>query len=149
LRGNFFLCEVVLSGMKYCVAYIGVALVFLSVDALWLGVIITDFMQSHLSHLLADQTNLMIAALFYLFYAGGIVLFAVKPALEAKSLKIALIYGGVFGLLCYGTYDLTNLATLKDWPVQVVVVDMAWGTFLTALSAGAGFTAVQKFSTTR
>mgnify|MGYP006288730927 CR=1 FL=1 len=129
----------------YFIAYIATAVTFLAIDALWLGVIIKDFMQSHLGELLREEPDLMIAAGFYLVYAIGIVIFAIKPALADQNWHLALIYGALFGFMCYGTYDMTNLATLKNWPVSVVVVDIAWGTFLTAFSAVIGYFAVQKF----
>lgn len=81
---------------------------------------------------MTDKPNLAIAGLFYLFYVVGVVILAVYPALEKQSWSTALIYGGLLGLVAYGTYDITNLATLKNWPPIVAVVDIIWGTLLTA-----------------
>jgi uncharacterized membrane protein len=86
-----------------------------------------------------DRPNMSAAALFYLIYVVGIVLFAVGPALKNESLVYAIAYGALFGFFTYATYDLTNYATLKDWPVMVAVVDTAWGTALAGFSAGAGY----------
>jgi len=129
--------------MTYFIAYIATAIVFLSIDAIWLGVVAKSFFSSNIGHLMTSNINFVAAAGFYLLYAIGIVFFAIKPALDSESLKTALLYGALFGFFCYGTYEMTNFATLKDWPVKIVIVDMAWGTFLTTLSAGAGYFVVQ------
>lgn len=125
--------------MTWIVAYLTTALVFLAADALWLGLAMKDFYARQLGGLLRDQPDLLVAGLFYLVYAGGIVLFAVAPALQSGSWRLALGYGAALGLLAYGTYDATNLATLKGWPVVVSVVDTLWGISLTALTALAGY----------
>ncbi len=125
--------------MTYLVAYLATALIFLAVDALWLGVIARDFYASQLGDLLRPEPNLAVAAAFYAVYAGGVVVFAVAPALAAGSLVTALWRGALLGFLAYGTYDLTNLATLRHWPITMSIVDVAWGTALTAGAAAAGF----------
>lgn len=132
--------------MKHIKAYLFTAIPFLAIDAVWLGFIITDFFKANIGHLMADTVNFPVAAGFYLLYAAGIVFFAVKPALEQSSAKKALINGALFGFFCYGTYDMTNLATLRDWPAIVAVVDITWGTTLTGLSALIGYALTQKFS---
>jgi len=125
--------------MTWITAYVATAVVFLAVDAVWLTVAMKSFYARQLGGLLREQPDLAVAGLFYLVYAGGIVFFAVAPALQAGSWRIALVYGGILGLLAYGTYDATNLATLKGWPVTVSVVDTLWGITLTAVSATAGY----------
>ena len=105
--------------------------VFFIIDLLWLGTIATKLYQSQIGFLLGP-VNWTAAILFYLLYIVGILVFAVHPALEAQSLSTAIIYGALFGFFAYATYDLTNLATLKDWPVFVTIVDLAWGTILTS-----------------
>lgn len=107
--------------------------VFFAIDLVWLGVVARDFYRRHLGHLLSDQVNWPAAILFYLVFIAGIVFFAVKPALEAGSGLRALTYGAFLGFLAYATYDLTNQATVRDWPVLVTVVDLVWGTVLSAL----------------
>lgn len=113
--------------------------VFFLIDMLWLGVVARDFYQYHLGHWLADEVNWVAAVCFYLFYIVGILVFAVMPALETGSLRRAAMLGGFFGLITYATYDLTNLATLRDWPLIVVFVDITWGGVLCALVATASY----------
>lgn len=106
--------------------------IFFAIDLVWLGVVAKTFYRQHIGHLLAAQVNWAPAILFYLVFIAGIVFFAVKPALEASSATRALAYGALFGFLTYATYDLTNHATMRDWPLIVTVVDLAWGTVLSA-----------------
>jgi uncharacterized membrane protein len=131
--------------LKYCVAYAATATIFLLVDLVWLGFAAKSFYRSGIGALLADEINVPAAVIFYLLYIVGIVIFAISPALESGSWRTSLIMGALFGFFAYATYDMTNLATLRDWPVAVAVVDMAWGTFLTGLSATAGFLATKYF----
>lgn len=133
--------------MKPFLAAWGVtAVVFLVIDAIWLGLIATSFYRRALGDLMLDQPKLQIAALFYIGYTFAVVLLAAAPAARSGSLTQALFYGAVFGLASYGTYDVTNMSTLKNWPVTMSLVDMAWGTVLTATSAAAGFVAYRYFS---
>jgi len=104
---------------------------FFAIDLVWLGVVARTFYRQHLGHLLAADVNWPAAVLFYLVYIAGIVIFAVKPALDAGSAARAATCGALLGFLAYATYDLTNQATMRDWPVLVTVVDLAWGTVLT------------------
>jgi uncharacterized membrane protein len=129
--------------LKYFVAYAVTATVFLLVDLVWLGFAARAFYRTNIGALLADQINVTAAVIFYLLYIAGIVIFAISPALESGSWRTSLIMGSLFGFFAYATYDMTNLATLRDWPVAVAVVDMAWGAFLTGLSATAGFFAAK------
>lgn len=109
--------------------------VFFLIDIIWLGLVAKDFYQTHLGFIMGP-VNWTAAIIFYLLYIIGIVVFAVSPALTAQSLQKAILLGALFGFMAYATYDLTNLATLKDWPLIVVLVDMAWGTVLTGTVAG-------------
>jgi uncharacterized membrane protein len=113
--------------------------VFLAVDLLWLGVLARGFYQTHLGPLLAPAVNWTAALVFYLLYVVGILVFAVLPGLAKDSLAVAAGWGALFGLFTYATYDLTNLATLRDWPLRVVVVDILWGVVLCTVVASAGF----------
>ncbi|MCA0317065.1 MAG: DUF2177 family protein [Proteobacteria bacterium] len=124
---------------SYATAYAASAVVFFGIDFLWLSTISTNFYRSRIGGLLLDQPNLGVAGLFYLVYVAGIVHFAVLPGLNATSWTTALINGALLGLVAYGTYDMTNLATLKNWSVTVSVVDMAWGVTLSAAAATAGY----------
>ena len=125
--------------MLFLKAYIATAIVFFVLDFVWLTRMADPFYRAHIGGLMLNQPRLGIAALFYIFYVVGIVVFAVLPALRAESLQTAVLLGALLGLIAYGTYDITNYATLRGWPVTVLVVDIAWGTALTAVSAGAGY----------
>lgn len=129
--------------LKYFVAYVATATIFLVVDLVWLGFAAKTFYRATIGALLADEINITAAVTFYLLYIVGIVIFAISPALESGSWRTSLSMGALFGFFAYATYDMTNLATLRDWPVVVTAMDMAWGTFLTGLSATAGFLAAR------
>lgn len=103
---------------------------FLMLDLLWLGVVARSFYRSQLGHLMRADVNWAAAVSFYLVFVVGIVLLVVRPAIERASLSQALLLGALFGLVTYAAYDLTNLATLEGFPVQMVVVDLLWGTAL-------------------
>ncbi|TVP77945.1 DUF2177 family protein [Thioalkalivibrio sp.] len=113
--------------------------VFLAVDLLWLGVVARGFYQTQLRPFLSPRVNWPAAFIFYLLYVVGILIFAVLPGLAANSLAVAAGWGALFGFFTYATYELTNLATLKDWPLKVVLVDTAWGAALCTTVASAGF----------
>lgn len=128
-----------LSLVTYLVAYLATAIVFFAIDFVWLGTVATKFYRDGIGHLMADDVNFAAAGGFYLIYVSGIVFFAVAPALAGGGWKVALLYGALFGFFCYATYDFTNLATLRDWPLYVSLVDLAWGTFLTGTAAIGGY----------
>ena len=132
--------------MPYVIAYISTAIVFFALDYLWLTRIAIGFYREQIGSLMLASPNFAAAGVFYLFYVVGVVYFAVMPAVSAGSLVTALINGALLGLLAYGTYDMTNLATLKGWSLQMSLVDMAWGAFLTATAAAAGYLAVTRFA---
>ncbi|MEM7290879.1 MAG: DUF2177 family protein [Pseudomonadota bacterium] len=118
--------------MLFLKSYIAGLIAFLVIDYIWLKYVALTFYRSNIGHLMTDTPNLAVAGLFYLFYVVGVVILAVNPALEKQSWMIALCYGGLLGFVAYGTYDITNLATLKNFPPIVAIVDMIWGTVLTA-----------------
>ncbi len=132
--------------MKYVVAYISTTVIFLAIDALWLGIVAKNFYAQQLGDLMAKSIKFHIAAIFYLVYTVGIVVFAIGPALEAEKIVLAIGYGALFGFLAYGTYDFTNMATIRDWPTIVSVVDILWGTFITSVSATLGYLITRQFS---
>jgi uncharacterized membrane protein len=105
---------------------------------IWLGFVATKFYQSQIGFLLGP-VNWPAAIVFYLLYIVGIIIFAVSPALEAQSLGKAMLLGALFGFFAYATYDFTNLATIKDWPILVTVVDLIWGTVLTTSVAAVSY----------
>lgn len=131
---------------QHLIAYISTAIVFLVIDFVWLTQIASKFYSEQLGDLLLEKPNLGIAVAFYLIYVVGIVVFAVAPALKAGSFQYAVLYGAMFGFFAYATYDLTNLATLKNWSVAVALVDVSWGTVLTGVAAGAGYAITNTFS---
>lgn len=128
--------------MRYAVAYLVTAVVFLGLDAIWLTQIALGMYRRELAGLLLDQPNLLIAGIFYLVFVAGIVILAIAPALNGGGWVNALLMGAVLGLVAYGTYDITNLSTLKGWSVTVTLADLVWGTVLTGLAATAGYLAV-------
>jgi uncharacterized membrane protein len=119
--------------------------VFFVIDIVWLGVIARGFYRRHLGFILSPDVNWVAAVTFYLIYIAGIIFFAVRPALASGRLSEAALIGGLFGFFTYATYDLTNMATIKDWPLKIVVVDILWGTCLCALVAGLSFLIARQF----
>lgn len=112
-------------------------------DALWLSVVANKFYKSQIGQLLLDKPNMGAAIAFYIIYVVGVVVFVLIPALEKDSWQHALGYGAFFGLVAYATYDLTNLATLKSFPLKLVIVDLIWGTLLTGTVAVLSFLAIK------
>lgn len=123
---------------RFVLAYSGTALVFLAADFIWLGTIAKNLYRSQMGHLLADEFRLGPAVIFYLMYIAGIVYFAIIPALASGRWQDAVLPGALLGFMAYGTYDFTNWAVMRDWPVGLTFIDLAWGTALTALAAAAG-----------
>lgn len=119
--------------MKILFTYAIATAAFFALDMLWLGVIAKNFYREKLGALMAPDVNWTAAIIFYLLYIGGIVYFAIYPALKEANWQLALLNGALLGGLCYATYDLTNMATLNKWPWEIVVVDIIWGTVLTGL----------------
>jgi uncharacterized membrane protein len=119
--------------MQYLLPYVVALIVGLVIDAFWLGFVARSFYANNIGHLMASHPNWLAAGLFYLLFVVAIVYFVVAPALQNNaSIMSIIISGAMLGLIAYGTYDLTNQATLRDWPWIVTIVDLAWGAFLTA-----------------
>jgi uncharacterized membrane protein len=112
--------------------YLVTLFVFFAIDMVWLGLIAKSFYQSQIGYLMKATPNWTAAIIFYLLFIVGLVVFVVAPSLAKQSWSQALLLGALFGLICYATYDLTNLATIKNWPILVTVVDLIWGTVLSA-----------------
>lgn len=127
--------------MQFFTTYIAGLIAFLVIDFIWLKYIALSFYREQIGHLMLDKPNLGIALLFYLVYVVGVVILAINPALEKGQWTTAVLYGGLLGFVAYGTYDITNLATLKTWPPIVAIVDMIWGTVLTASVAAIAYLA--------
>ncbi|MFC1789951.1 DUF2177 family protein [Patescibacteria group bacterium] len=118
--------------------------VFLAIDLVWLSFVAKDFYAKQIGFLMKTNVNFVAAILFYLLFIVGLVVFAILPALEKNSWTQALFLGALLGLVSYATYDLTNLATIKDWPLVVTIVDMVWGTVLGLLVSLASYFIVKK-----
>ena len=132
--------------MSLLISYAATGIVFLALDAVWLGLMASRLYRPMIGGLMADDVNIPAAVLFYLLYVAGIVVFAVQPALASGRWTTSLLLGGFFGLVAYGTYDLTNQATLRNWPVLITIADLIWGTALTAISATAGMVITRLFA---
>lgn len=131
--------------MSSIAVYVATLLVFTGIDLIWLGYVAHGYYRSQIGHLLAAQLNMTAAIAFYLLYALGLVIFAVQPAVAAGGVSKALLLGSMFGLFCYATYDLTNLATLKNWSLPLSLADMGWGAVLSGVAAAAGTWVAQRF----
>ncbi|MFA7117941.1 MAG: DUF2177 family protein [Sphaerochaetaceae bacterium] len=101
--------------------------VFLVIDMIWLGLIAKNFYAKQIGFLMKSNINWLAAIIFYLLFIVGLVLFVITPAMQKNSWLQALLFGALFGLITYATYDLTNLATIKDWPILVTAIDLVWG----------------------
>ncbi len=117
---------------------------FFALDMVWLGAVAKSFYRSQIGFLLRDDVNWPAAISFYLLFILGLVVFTITPALENRSWLEALWRGALFGLITYATYDLTNQATVKDWPALVTLVDMAWGVVLASSVSVATYAALTK-----
>ncbi len=106
--------------------------VFFAIDMIWLGVVAKNFYRAQIGTLMKSNVNWTAAIIFYLIFIAGLIIFVITPAMANNSWTHALLFGALFGLVCYATYDLTNLAVAKDWPLWVTIVDLAWGSVLAA-----------------
>jgi len=123
---------------SFIAGYVASAIAFLVLDALWLTTMADRLYRPALGRLMLDRFALAPAALFYAIYVAGVVIFAVAPGVASGRWTTSLLTGALFGLVAYATYDLTNQATLRDWPWRVTIADMAWGTLATGLAAACG-----------
>ena len=119
-------------------AYVATLIVFLALDAVWLSTMAERLYKPAIGHLMRDGFALAPAIAFYLLYVLGLVVFSVRAGLDSGRATAAAWRGALFGLVAYATYDLTNQATLRDWPWAVTLTDLAWGTFASALACAAG-----------
>lgn len=132
--------------MQYVIAYFAAALTFFALDMAWFAGLAKNFYFSRLGELVRDRPDFLVAGVFYAGYVAGIVYFAIAPALAGGGMARALVNGALVGLLAYGTYDMTNLATLRGYPAEVAIVDILWGVFLTMTAAGAGYAAAGRLA---
>ena len=128
----------------FIVAALIASLIFLVIDVIWLSLATKSFYGPRIGHLFADKPVLWAAGLFYILYMVGMALIVIQPCIEPNSITKSIYIGFIFGLVAYGTYNLTNMAVLKDWSVTVAFVDMFWGGFLTATSSTLGIYLAKK-----
>ncbi len=119
--------------------------VFFAIDMTWLGLVAKNFYREQIGFLMATDINWPAAIIFYLLFIAGLILFVISPAVEKRMWLDALLMGALFGLITYATYDLTNLATVKNWPVLVTIVDLAWGATLSASVSLTSYLIATKF----
>ena len=117
---------------------------FLLIDGLWLTVVAKNFYNKHLGFLMTKTPNLLAAAIFYLIYVFAMIVFVISPGIAKGSFWSLVLNASLFGLVCYATYDLTNMATIQNWPLTVTLVDIAWGVFASILVAAVSFLIFQK-----
>ena len=135
-----------MSIMKSIVVYVSMAVLLILIEYLWLGILASEFYHKELAQFMSRDVNWVAVIPFYLIYVTGILIFAVLPSHAANSLTKALSLGAMLGVFAFATLNLTNLALLRDWPISVVAVDLAWGTLLTCITAAIGFIIAQKLS---
>jgi len=132
--------------MTYVAAYGAALLVFFLADMVWLGTMVSRLYRPVLGDLLLSEVNMPAAIIFYLLYPVGLVIFAIVPAIRSDNITTAFLLGALFGFFTYGTYDLTNHATVRNWSTTLTIADMAWGTFLGGISAACAQWIVTKLS---
>lgn len=122
-------------------------IVFLAADFVWLAYISKNIYAKHLGYIMAENVVWWAAIVFYLLFVAGLVFFVISPALRRQSLEYAAYAGALFGLITYATYDLTNLATLKDWPIIITVLDLMWGAFVSTFTSSISYIVIKKMFT--
>jgi len=132
--------------LKYFAIYSSFLITMLVIDLVWLLGIAKSLYRDEMGDLMATEPKLIAGLAFYLLYALGAIIFVVIPALSKQSLVYALQYGALFGLFCYMTYDLTNLAVIRDFPTRLAFIDIAWGSFVTAIVSGVAYWVGNRFS---
>jgi uncharacterized membrane protein len=128
---------------KHLVAWAVTFVVLLVIDMIWLGVVAKGMYQEAMGDLMSPNPRLAFAAVFYLAYPIGLLVFAIVPGLDQQGVLRAASLGALFGLFCYATYDLTNLAVIRDWPLALSFIDIAWGALVSGVAAAAGAAALR------
>ena len=125
--------------LKNFAIYASFLVALIAIDLAWLLGIAKNLYRDQMGDLMANDPKLIAGLAFYLLYALGVCIFVIVPALSKQSLIYALLYGALFGLFCYMTYDLTNLAVIRNFPTQLALIDIAWGSFVTAVCSGIAY----------
>ncbi len=134
---------------KYFAAYLSIAIVMVVLDFIWLAIIAEPIYKSGIGHLMASKPNLLFAGLFYMVYVLGLIMFSIKPYASNPGLRKTTVTAATFGFFVYASYDLTNLALLKNWPLNLALIDIAWGVFISSVSATVGKFVLDRFAKTR
>ena len=129
--------------MRYVKAFAAAAVVFLVIDIAWISLFLGGVYEAQLGSMMRPSPSVWAAAIFYVAYVGAILFLAVRPALAEQRMATAVLHGAVLGAIAYGTYTLTNYAIFAQWSVLLVVSDIGWGAFLTAISAATGYLAAR------
>ena len=124
--------------LKILATYLSTTLVMVIIDLVWLGFIAKPMYQAGIGHLMTDKPNLVAAFFFYALFPIGLMIFAILPESGSTAWQRTALQAALFGFFAYATYDLTNLATLKNYPLQLALVDMLWGSLVSAVAATAG-----------
>ena len=119
--------------------------VFMTIDLIWLGVVAKKLYNKYLGYIMAKNINWLAAIIFYVIFVIGLLLFVIYPAMAKDSIQYLILYGMAYGFITYATYDLTNLATLKDWPIEITIIDLIWGTTLSTLTSYFSYLIINKF----
>ncbi|PWJ91263.1 DUF2177 family protein [Oceanotoga sp. DSM 15011] len=127
---------------NYVISFI----VFFIIDILWLGLIAKNIYNKYLGYIIKDNFNWIAAIIFYIIFIIGIQFFVLNPAIEKQSVLYAFLVGGIFGFITYSTYDLTNLATIKQWPMSITIIDIIWGSILSSLTSGISYLIINFFN---
>lgn len=118
--------------------------VFMTIDLIWLGVVAKNLYNKYLGYIMTKNINWIAAVVFYMIFVGGLLMFVIYPALARDSIQYLILYGMAYGFITYATYDLTNLATLKDWPIEITIIDLIWGTTLSTLTSFFSYMIINK-----
>jgi uncharacterized membrane protein len=119
--------------MKFLLHFVIALVVFFAIDLVWLGLIAKNLYSKYLGFIMSEKVNWLAALIFYALFIVGLLVFVIEPALQDQNFTQLVLRAALFGLVTYATYDLTNLATLKDWPIQITIIDLIWGTTLSTL----------------
>jgi uncharacterized membrane protein len=132
--------------MNFIKEYAVAIVVFLIMDGIWLGFVASGLYKKELGYLMTNNPNWIAAIVFYLLFIVGLVFFVIDPAIAKDSIKYALLAGMLFGLISYSTYDLTNLATIKDWPISITIIDLIWGASLSGIVSSVSYYIITAFN---